>query len=63
MIFPFERDFLTPLVRTPERCRFAGISADLTYQASAGLREPRQFSLLIQLKPEALNSNNTTAIQ
>ncbi len=28
MIFPFESDFFTPLIRTPERCWYAGISAE-----------------------------------
>ena len=27
IIFAFDSDFFTPLVRMPERCRFAGISA------------------------------------
>jgi hypothetical protein len=47
MIFAFEVDFFTPLVRTPKRCRFAGISAVLTCHDSAGLRVFRQFSPLI----------------
>jgi hypothetical protein len=43
----FDSDFFTPLVRTPERFLFAGISAILICHASAGLRVFRQFSPLI----------------